>query len=178
MGGVMAYQAILNGTQQLTISNQGMQTQITLTSSSRGQQQSQSSSFTTGNWVRTPQLFQTGQGFILQIEGSNGQYFIQIQSNGISTINGIPPLSNSTPVDLETVTDPPEQKVNFEPMQPLRMGNMSMDLNSMSMQMGNMSMNFGKKSRTTDTKRFCSQCGVQAKPSDRFCSSCGHQLNN
>jgi ribosomal protein L37E len=174
----MAYQAILNGTQQLTISNQGMQTQITLTSSSPGQQQSQSSSFTTGSWVRFPQLFHTEQGFILQIEGSHGQYFIQIQSNGISTINGIPPLSNSTPVDLETVADPPEQKVNFEPMQPLGRSKMSMNINSMSMQMGNMSLNLGKKFRKTATKRFCSQCGVKAKPSDRFCSSCGHPLNN
>jgi hypothetical protein len=174
----MAYQAILNGTQKLTISNQGVQTQITLTSSSPGQQQSQSSSFTTGNWVRSPQLFQTGQGFILQIEGSNSQYFIQIQSNGISTINGIPPLSHSTPVDLEQVADPPEQNVNFEAMQPLRMGNMSMGINSMSMQMSNISMNMSNKFRQTATKRFCSQCGVKAKLSDRFCSSCGHQLNN
>jgi hypothetical protein len=172
----MAYQAILNGTQQLTISNQGIQTQITLISSSPGQQQSQSTSFTTGSWVRSPQLFNTEQGFILQIEGSYGQYFIQIQSNGISTINGIPPLSNSTPVDLETVADPPAQKVNFEPMQPLGRSKMSMNINSMSMQMGNMSLNLGKKSRKAATKRFCSQCGVKAKPSDRFCSSCGHQL--
>jgi hypothetical protein len=168
---MMAYQAILNGTQQLTISNQGVQTLITLISSSPGQQQSQSSSFTTGNWVRSPQLFQTGQGFILQIEGSNGQYFIQIQSNGISTINGIPTLSHSTPVDLEQVADPPEQNVNFEPMQSLRMGNISMGINSMSINMNN-------KFRQTGTKRFCSQCGVKAKLSDRFCSSCGHQLNN
>ncbi|WP_019507809.1 hypothetical protein [Pleurocapsa sp. PCC 7319] len=38
--GVMAYQVTLNGTQQLTISNQGKQTQITLIASSPGQQQS------------------------------------------------------------------------------------------------------------------------------------------
>lgn len=176
----MAYRAILNGTQQLTISNQGMQTKINLASSSRGQQQNQGNSFTTGDWVKPPQLFRTGQGYILQIEGSQGQYFIQIQSNGMSTINGIPSSSDSTPVDLESIADDSftQQKAKFEPMPPLRMGNMSMDINSMSMQMGNMSMNIGKQSRTTVTKRFCSQCGVEAKPSDRFCSSCGHQLNS
>ncbi len=175
----MAYQATLNGTQQLTVINQGIQTQITLMTSSPGQQQSQSSSFTTGTWVTQPQLFNTGQGFILQIDGEGGQYFIQIQSNSISTVNGRPTLQNATPVELQNIAAPSRQNsVNFEPMQPMRMGNMSMDINSMSMQMGNMSMNLGNKSRSTSTKRFCSQCGTEAKPSDRFCSSCGHNLNN
>ena len=174
----MAYQATLNGTQQLRVINQGIQTQITLMTSSSGQQQSQSSSLTTGDWAKPPQLFNTGQGFILQIDGDLAQYFIQIQSNSISTISGRPTLQNATPVELENIADPPSQNsVNFEPMQPMRMGNMSMDINSMSMQMGNMSMNLGNKSRTTSTKRFCSQCGVEAKPSDRFCSSCGHDLS-
>ncbi len=174
----MAYQATLNGTQQLTVINQGIQTQITLMTSSSGQQQSQSSSFTTGDWATPPKLFNTEQGFILQIDGDRAQYFIQIQSNSISTINGRPNLQNATPVELQNIAAPPSQKAaNFEPMQPMRMGNMSMDINSMSMQMGNMSMNLGNKSRTTSTKRFCSQCGVEAKPSDRFCSSCGHDLS-
>ena len=174
----MAYQATLNGTQQLTVINQGIQTQITLMTSSSGQQQSQSSSFTTGDWATPPELFNTEQGFILQIDGDRAQYFIQIQSNSISTISGRPTLQNATSVELENIAAPPSQNsVNFEPMQPMRMGNMSMDINPMSMQMGNMSMNLGNKSRTTSTKRFCSQCGVEAKPSDRFCSSCGHDLS-
>ncbi|BAZ43572.1 hypothetical protein NIES4102_05730 [Chondrocystis sp. NIES-4102] len=175
----MAYRASLNGTQQLTISNQGMQTKINLTTSSPGQQQSQGNSFTTGNWVKPPQLFRTGENYILQIEATQGEYFIGISSNGMSTINGIPSTSNATPVDLESIASDnfTQQKVKFEPMQPRRMGNMSMDINSMSMQMGNMSMSMGSQSRKI-TKRFCSQCGVEAKVSDRFCSSCGHQLNS
>lgn len=180
----MAYQVTLNGTQQLTIINRGIQTQITLMMSSAGQQQSQGSSLTTGTWVTPPKLFNTGQGFILQIDSDRGQHFIQIQSNSISTINGIPTAQNVTPIELENIADPPQNPVDFEPMQPMqpmqpmKMGNMSMDINSMSMQMGNMSMNLGNKSRKTSTTRFCSQCGSEAKPSDRFCSSCGHDLNN
>ena len=62
-------------------------------------------------------------------------------------------------------------------MQPMKMVNMSMDINQMSMQMGNMSMTMGGGKTSTSTKRFCSQCGQEAKISDRFCSSCGHKLD-
>ncbi len=175
----MAYTASLTGNQQLTIANQGIQTNITLISSSPGQQQSQSSSFSTGNWKTAPQLYKTATGFVLKIEGDRGLYFIMIQASSISTISA-PNLDNATKVDLETIPDPVANPNNMgfqpmQPMQPMRMGNMSMDINSMSMQMGNMSMNMGKSS--TSTRRFCSQCGEPAKPSDRFCSSCGHQLD-
>ena len=69
----MAYTANLGGNQQLTIANQGTQTVITLFSSSSGQQQSQSSSVTTGNWTSPPQLYQTGAGWVLQINGDRSQ---------------------------------------------------------------------------------------------------------
>ena len=177
----MAYQATLNGTQQVTIINQGKQTQIILMASSPGQQQSQSSSFTTGTWVKPPQLFSTNQGFILQINGEQGQYFILIQANGIQTINGVPTLQNASLVQLENIADPTSQTPTgfkpMQPMQPMRMGNMSMDINSMSMQMGNMSLNLGNPSKTTVSKVFCAQCGVEAKSGDRFCRSCGHDLS-
>ncbi len=174
----MTYQATLNGTQQITISNQGRQTQITLMASSPGQQQSQSSSFTTGIWINPPQLFNTAQGFILQINAEQGKNFIQIQANGISTIKGIPSLQDATSIELETVGDRSGQAdLKFEPMQPMKMGNMSMDINSMSMQMGDMSLNLGNKSKSTVSKTFCSQCGIEAKNGDRFCRSCGHNLS-
>lgn len=176
--GIMAYQATLSGTQHLTIINQGTQTQINLMMSSAGQQQGQSSSFTTGTWVTPPKLYNTGQGFILQIDGDRGEFFIQIQSNSISTVNGMPSAQTAASIELQNIADPPESQSMqpMQPMQPMRMGNMSMDINSMSMQMGNMAMNLGNK--TSSSQRFCSQCGVEAKPSDCFCSSCGHDLTN
>lgn len=177
----MAYQATLNGTQQVTIANPRNQTQITLIANSPGRQQSQSSSFTTGTWTKPPQLFSTGQGFMLQIEGEQGQYYIQIQSNSISTINGIPSIQNATPVKLRIVDDIPDipspPSIKFKPMQPMKMGNMSMDINSMSMRMGNMSLNLGNRSKTTIPEVFCSQCGIEAKAGDRFCRSCGEDLD-
>lgn len=176
----MAYQATLNGTQQVTIINQGKQTQITLIASSPGQQQSQSNSFTTGTWVKPPQLFSTNRGFVLQINGEQGQYFILIQANSIQTIEGASTLQNASSVKLEQVANAPQTPIDFEPMQPMQpmqMGNMSMDINSMSMQMGNMSLNLGNQSKTTVSQVFCSQCGSEAKSGDRFCRSCGHDLS-
>lgn len=170
----MAYTASLTNNQQLAIALGGIQTNISLVSSSPGQQQSQSNSFTTGKWKTPPQLYKIGMGFVLKIDSQNGLYFIAIQSNSIATIES-PDLNNATKVDLQTTPDPTPNNMGFKPMQPLTMGNMIMDINSMSMQMGNMSMNIGKN--RTSIKRFCSQCGKPAKKSDRFCSSCGHQMN-
>lgn len=181
----MAYQATLHNNLSLTIVNYGEQTQITSTSNSPGQQQSQSNSFSTGQWQNAPQLWQIDRGYILQINGTKGQYSISIQAQNMQIINGIPTVENAIPVKLETIPDPVNQtsqtSFNFEPMQPmqpLKMGNMSMDLNSMSMQMGNMSLNMTNRAKKTNTKVFCSQCGTEAKSGDRFCRSCGHNLSN
>ncbi|MGF1540669.1 MAG: zinc ribbon domain-containing protein [Pleurocapsa sp.] len=174
----MAYRVNLSSSQQLTIVNQGNQTSISLISSSPGQQQSQNNSFTTGNWTALPQLYQIASSFILHIQGDRSEHYILIQANSISTI-APPSLNNAIKIDLENIPDPPQNNPGFKmsSMQPMKMGNMSMDINRMSMQMDNMSMTMGKGKTPTSTKRFCSQCGQEAKISDRFCSSCGHQLD-
>ena len=171
----MAYSAILGGSQQLAIANLGMQTQISLTKTSLGQQQSQSSSFTTGKWTTEPQLFQVDRGFVLQVESEQNSYYVLIQQNSVSTIQPPANLNNYPQVDLTAIPDSNSEPM--QPMQPLKMGNMSMDINSMSMQMGNMSMGFNNESKTTVPKQFCSQCGTEAKMGDRFCRSCGHELD-
>jgi hypothetical protein len=178
----MAYMANLSSNQHLTLANRGRQTVITITSNSPGQQQSQSSSLTTGNWLQTPQLFKTRAGFVLQLNGDRGQNFVLIQANGISTI-AAPVLENAIKIDLETTPDSTnnQKEIEFEPMQPMKMGNMSMNMNPMSMQMGDMFMSMGQKTgqktNFPSQKRFCTQCGEKAQSGDRFCASCGHQLN-
>lgn len=179
----MAYRVNLNTYQQLTIVNQGSQTLISLVTNRPGQQQSQSNSFTTGQWARTPQLFQMGGGcFILQIDGDRQRQLVSIQANSISTVTTAPSLDNAVQIDLEHIRDPEptdyDLDLDFEPMQPMQMGNMSMSMNPMSMRMGNMSIDIGKRKKSTPGKRFCTQCGQPANQGDRFCSSCGHQLNN
>ena len=177
----MAYSAILGTSQQLAIANSGVQTQVNLTMSSPGQQQSQSSSFNTGKWTSEPKLFRVGQGFILAIYAEQSSSYIALQQNAIGIVNSVPDLNNCPTVDLQPIADsvsePMKPMQPMQPMQPLKMGNMSMDINSMSMQMGNMSMNLNEPPKTTVTKQFCSQCGTEAKTGDRFCRSCGNELN-
>ena len=179
----MAYRVHLNAYQQLTIVNQGSQTFISLVTNRPGQQQSQSNSFTTGQWHRPPQLFQLGGGcFILQIDGNRQRHWVSIQAHSISTVTIAPSLDNAVQIDLDNIPDPSPVEYDidfdFEPMKPMRMGNMSMSMNPMSMRMGNMSIDIGERRTSTSGKRFCTECGQATQASDRFCSNCGHQLNN
>ncbi len=182
----MAYKVNLNANQQLIIENRDLQTLISLVSSSPGQQQSQGSTITTGHWTAIPQLFKTSSGFILEIESDRGQYFVQIQANGIQTLTTAPLLDNAQQLGLEEIhpTATSQSKMEFEPMAPMKpmkpmtMGNMSMSMNPMSMRMGNMSMQMGEEVKSTPTRHFCTQCGQEVEASDRFCGSCGHQLKH
>ncbi|VEP16299.1 conserved hypothetical protein [Hyella patelloides LEGE 07179] len=187
----MSYTVNLSSNQRLTVVNQGTQTLITLVSSSPGQQQSQSNSFTTGNWTSAPQLYKTGSGFILQLNSDRGKHHILIQGNSMSTTT-TSSMQNAVQLDLESISDRTSSpnNVEFEPMQPMKpmkpmqpmkpmkMGDMSMDINQMSMQMGNMSLSMEKEQKSTSTKHFCTQCGQETKIGDRFCGSCGHKLDN
>jgi hypothetical protein len=179
MMSLMAYTANLSANQQLYLENQGTQTLITLISSSAGQQQSQSSNLTTGTWTTPPMLFTTKSGFVLQLDTNREKYFVQIQASSINTLTDVPSLNDAETVALQKTADSQHSsKIEFEPMQPMKMGNMSMNMNPMEMRMGNMSMKMGEEVQSTSTQRFCTQCGHQVKDSDRFCGSCGHQLKD
>ncbi len=175
------YRANLNNNQQLTVINQGTQTLITLISSSLGQQQSQSSSFTTGNWNQPPRLYQTESGLVLEINSAPKKHFFSIQSNSIN-VTSTPAWPNTVSIDLESTPETNQNHLEFEPMQPMqpmqpmKMGNMSMNMNPMSMKMGNMSMTMGENKTAKASQNFCSKCGAKVKPSDRFCRRCGHNL--
>ena len=177
----MGYVATL-GNSQLAIALQGMQTKITLMTSSAGQQQSQSNSFNTGKWRTTPKLLKVGQGAVLQVDTDRGSHYVHIMSSSINLVDPPSDLQNYSAIDLKEVDDSQTADFNsIEPMpsmQPMQMGDMSMDINTMSMKMGDMSMGINDTAKTTTTKQFCSQCGTEAKAGDRFCRSCGHKLNN
>jgi ribosomal protein S27AE len=70
---------------------------------------------------------------------------------------------------------PMEPMEPMKPMEPMRpMGRMR----PMEMRMGGMHMSMGSPEKEAETaKRFCSQCGKQARADDRFCGSCGHELS-
>ncbi|MBZ8178636.1 zinc ribbon domain-containing protein [Oscillatoria salina] len=180
----MAYQGSLGVGQQLTVENHGDRTLITLTSSSVGQQQSQSINLQTGSWISPPSLFRTSTGFVLAIQTAQNKYFVKLQEQGMTTLNTEPSLANADVMLLEKVADaspmepiePMSPMSPMKPMKPMKMGDMEMNMNPMEMRMGNMKMEMGKPLEIKSERRFCTQCGSPVQKSDRFCASCGHQL--
>ena len=165
----MAIYSELPTGQRLYLDNQGPQTIVTLASGAVGQQQQSSSSFATGVWTKEPQIEIIPQGAIIEIITETGPHRIQIQGSSIGFssphTSGVSQSSQST-----TATS-----FSSSPMQPMKMGNMSMNIAPMEMEMGDMKMSMGD-AKTVSKTRFCSQCGAKVAATDRFCSSCGHQL--
>ena len=187
----MIYLCDLGANQQLFIENQGSQTVVTLASSSRGQQQSQSSRFETGSWTEPPTLFRIDGNFLLRIESVGRQHFIQLQANGFNLLQTTPSFVNADVMPLQQVsetTTTSQSSVQFKPMPPMppmppmKLGDMSMEFNPMEMRMGNMHMRMGEDSEpespVNSTQRFCTKCGNSVKPDDSFCAHCGHKLKD
>lgn len=181
----MAYISDLGSGRSLYIDHQGNQSVLTLSSTSMGQQQSQSFNITTGNWTAPPTLFQTSTGLVLRVESAQGQTFIAIQAGQLQVLTTPPSLVDAEVLSLQRTGATPMQPM--QPMQPIRMGDMEMQINPMQMRMGNMELKMGdsKPAQPTTDKRFCPQCGEAVKKGDylergtashRFCSHCGHAL--
>lgn len=188
-----SYGADLGQGQVVYLQNQGAQTQITLDSATAGQQQRQSTGFTTGEWTGAPTLFRTGMGAIVRIETAQGSFFVQLQAGGMQSLTQPPALNQAEVIPLQQTTDPatpslPEMRPmqSMQPMQPMKMGNMEMRMNPMQMRMGNMEMQMGGSSAAqasaqqapaqASAKRFCTQCGSAVAAEDKFCAHCGFQL--
>ena len=187
----MAYVCELGAGQRVYLENQGLQTIVTLISSSPGQQQQASSSFATGVWSSPPQVFQTPHGMVLKLTSEQGEKTLQIQGSSVTVISGTPLQKDSEQLPVHEVTSLPVSPMpGIEPMKPLepmtpmqmkpmehenlKMGDMQMSMNPMEMRMGNMELRMD--SPAPNKQSFCSQCGTSVKPEDRFCSNCGHQL--
>ncbi|NES90130.1 zinc ribbon domain-containing protein, partial [Okeania sp. SIO2B9] len=140
----MADKCNLSNGQQVYIEHQVMQTVVTLSSGSPGQQQQASTGFQTSKWTVVPTLFKTATGVILRIESEQGQSFVQLQAGGISTIGGTPTLSDAEVLSLQQVEATPSKSMPsmepMKPMEPMKMGDMEMKMNPMQMRIGNMSM--------------------------------------
>jgi hypothetical protein len=175
----MAYTSDLAAGQHLNVENQGTQTLITLSSNAPGQQQSQRSGFETGIWIMTPILLRTAIGLILQIEASQGKTFVLIQGNQIQVLTTPPIMTGADILPLHyEPTDTSTAEPFIQPMQPMRMGNMEMQMNPMQMRMGNMELRMNNPSSAQINPTFCPQCRNTVNVGDRFCSQCGHRLDN
>ncbi|MBD2089702.1 zinc-ribbon domain-containing protein [Microcoleus sp. FACHB-1515] len=162
------YSAIVATGQQLFITQRNGQTQLTITTTAPGQQQSQSSSLATGEWRSPPALYCTSSGVVLQIFAQQQDIWLQLQGQQMQAMTSAPTVMEADRVTLE----PTEAPSVMQPMQPMEMGDMEMK--PMQMKMGDMEMSMGKPDRTT---KFCSQCGQPVEASDRFCTQCGHSLS-
>jgi zinc-ribbon domain len=184
----MAYGCELGNGHHLYLDYSGVQTIVTLSSSSAGQQQQSSRTLQTGEWVAPPEVFRTDTGAVVKLRTALGERFVHIHGSNfgesrVDLLNQPPALSGAQPLHLQRIDVP--AAVPMRPMEPLKMGEMQMSLNPMftnsmsknrmSMQMGNMSLQMGSSAGVPGC-RFCSQCGTSTRPSDRFCTSCGHQL--
>jgi zinc-ribbon domain len=165
----MIYHWELDTGHQISVDNQGAQTVVTILQTSAGQQQRSSNSFTTGIWIVPPALTLTPLGGIIKIITPSGESFIQIQGNNIQMQSSHSGGSQSTTSSSSTATF----KSGIEPLPPMQMGNMQMNMQPMAMRMGDMELNMGA---TASQQRFCTQCGTPVKPTDRFCASCGNKL--
>jgi NADH pyrophosphatase NudC (nudix superfamily) len=182
----MSYTASL-GPQTISIANQGNQTVITLSSQAAGQQQSQSSRFTTGEWRTPPALFRTPTGAIAKIQ-ADAVHFIQLQAGGMQILSQPPSLSAAEPISMQhressSLSDqqpmqPMKPMQPMQPMKPMQMGDMELRMNPMEMRMGDMELRMGKPSSSSPsaTHQFCTQCGQAVAPTDKFCAHCGQAL--
>jgi hypothetical protein len=199
----MGYKLELKAGQTVYLENLGTQTCVAIVSSSPGQQQQSSSRFQTGNWTAPPEAFRTTIGIVVRLSTAQGERFLHVEGNRLSTLHDAPSLREAQPVPVQSVTQVPVTPMQpLSPMSPMTMGDMQMDRGGMSMQMGDMRLSMNPIARSRDVQsqntpspttplpttlaggseapfgqqHFCSQCGVALKPSDRFCANCGHRL--
>ena len=201
MASATSYRYDLDNAQAIYLSNQGILTTVTFSSSGTGQQQQSSQSVSTGQWTAPPEIYQLGGGFVAVVSAQQ-PYYLSIQghqmqmSAGASGEGIAQQISQLEPLPMQS-TEPPSgpSMQPMTPMQPMTMtmGNMSMSMGEMSM--GEMSLSSQASSSAGQTaaesqptkkradaeqkagqKKFCSQCGSAVGAGDRFCAQCGHQL--
>jgi hypothetical protein len=170
----MTYAYDLEDGQRLIVQNDGDDTLVALSSEDEGQQQSQSTAFNTGRWLKAPELFRIRWNLVLRLEGKAGVEFIRVRGNQIQSMRSEPDLENAERLKLNKSTESIAMKL-MEPMEPLKpMGSMR----PMEMRMGGMHMSMGRPEKEVQkAKRYCTQCGKPVQEDDRFCASCGQALS-
>ncbi|HEY9884343.1 MAG TPA: zinc ribbon domain-containing protein [Thermosynechococcaceae cyanobacterium] len=183
--------------QSVYLENVDDQTRVTLTNSSPGQQQQSSSHVQTGRWTAPPEVLQAAIGLVVKLLTAQGERFIYIQGNQVSTSKEAPSWGDAQPLPVHVDSTPAAMAPTpsmppMQPLPPMKMGDMQMNQTAMTMQMGKMRMEMNpieplskpspqtgveKLSTSAVQRNFCSQCGSTLKPSDRFCAHCGHRLD-
>jgi hypothetical protein len=175
----MTYAYEFENGQRLLLQNEDENTVVALSSGDEGQQQSQSTAFSTGKWSKTPELFRTRGALVLRVASKSGIEFIRVRGSQIQWMRNEPDLETAEKLKLQKSDEqlgmqPMEPMKPMKPMEPMKpMGSMR----PMEMRMGDMNMSMGALEKQAPTgKRFCTQCGSPAAKDDRFCANCGHAL--
>ena len=109
----MTYANELGNGQRLLVENDGDDTQVALSSGDSGQQQNQSTGFSTGEWSKPPELFRAAENLVLRLESKSGTEFIGVQGNQIESMRSDPDLKNAERLTLR------ESKENISRMKPM-----------------------------------------------------------
>jgi hypothetical protein len=113
----MTYAHDLGNGQRLLVQNDGDNTQVALSSGDSGQQQNQSTGFSTGEWSKPPELFRTGENLVLRLESKSGVEFVGVQGSHIESMRGEPDLKN---VERLTLKESDENIAQMKPMKPMK----------------------------------------------------------
>ena len=97
----MTYAYDLENGQRLIVQNDGDDTLVALRSDDEGQQQSQSTGFDTGRWLKPPELFRTGGKLVLRLESKGGVDFIRVRGNQVQLMRSEPELENAERLKLK-----------------------------------------------------------------------------
>ncbi|MBW0000199.1 MAG: zinc-ribbon domain-containing protein [Verrucomicrobia bacterium] len=170
--------------QQLVVENDGDYTQVSLSSGSGGQQQSQATGFETGKWSKPPALYRLNRDWVLRLETEDGPQFVRMQGSEIRRLQSEPDLEAAEKLPFDRSDRPPRLRLMeplrpMEPMEPMKPMEPMGPMRSMELRMGNMRMSMGgpePRTETEVTQRFCTQCGAPVSKGDRFCGQCGHPL--
>jgi hypothetical protein len=116
----MAYACDIGNGQWLLVQNDGDNTQVALSSGGSGQQQNQSTGFTTGEWSKPPELFRTRENLVLRLEGKNGVHFIGVHGDQIESIRSEPKLENAEKLMLKESNENIARMKPMKPMEPMK----------------------------------------------------------
>jgi hypothetical protein len=91
-----------------------------LSSGDSGQQQNQSTGFSTGKWSKGPELFRISEKLVLRLESKSGVKFIGVQGNQIESMQSEPALENAEKLTLKESDEKIARMKPMEPMKPMK----------------------------------------------------------
>jgi hypothetical protein len=116
----MTYSHDIGNGQRLIVENDGYNTQVELSSGNSGQQQNQSTGFSTGKWSKAPELFRISAKLVLRLESKSGVKSIAVQGNQIESMQSEPALQNAEKLTLKESDENIARMKPMEPMKPMK----------------------------------------------------------